>query len=74
MTCRLAPAGFVSGPSRLNTVRIPSSRRTGAACFMAGWWRGANMKPETELVDGFGDPLGRELNVETQCFENVRRP
>ena len=31
------PAGFVSGPSRLNTVRTPSARRTGATSFMAGW-------------------------------------
>ena len=27
--CRVAPAGFVSGPSRLNAVRIPISRRVG---------------------------------------------
>ncbi len=26
-------------------VRTPSSRRTGAACFIALWWLGANMKP-----------------------------
>ena len=26
-------------------VRTPSSLRTGAACFIAGWWLGANMKP-----------------------------
>jgi hypothetical protein len=26
-------------------VRMPSSLRTGAACFMAAWWLGANMKP-----------------------------
>ena len=30
---------------RLNVVAMPSSRRTGATCFMARWWRGANMKP-----------------------------
>ena len=30
-------AGFVSGPSRLNTVRTPSARRTGATAFIAGW-------------------------------------
>ena len=29
--------GFVSGPSRLNTVRTPSAARTGAIAFMAGW-------------------------------------
>ena len=29
--CRVAPAGLVSGPRRLNAVRMPSSRRTGPA-------------------------------------------
>src|SRR5438445_818444 len=29
----------------LKIVRIPSSLRTGPACFMALWWLGANMKP-----------------------------
>ena len=43
---RGAPAGLVSGPSRLNTVRTPSSRRTGAAWRMAGWCAWANMKPK----------------------------
>ena len=33
---RVAPAGFVSGPSRLNAVRMPSSRRVGAACLIDG--------------------------------------
>ena len=30
-SCRAAPAGFVSGPSRLNAVRTPRSLRVGAA-------------------------------------------
>ena len=34
--------GFVSGPSRLNAVRSPSSRRVGAACRIDGWNVGAN--------------------------------
>src|SRR5579871_1922794 len=38
-------AGLVSGPRILKIVRTPSSRRTGAACFIAAWWLGANMKP-----------------------------
>ncbi len=29
----------------LKIVRTPSSRRTGATFFIAGWWFGANMKP-----------------------------
>ena len=33
--CLFADAGLVSGPSRLNKVRTPSSRRTGAECFIA---------------------------------------
>ena len=42
-----APAGFVSGPRRLNAVRTPISRRVGPACFIAGWKPGAkrNAKP-----------------------------
>src|SRR5574343_868689 len=40
-----APARLVSGPRMLKMVRTPSSLRTGATFFMAGWWLGANMKP-----------------------------
>ena len=29
----------------LKIVRMPSSLRTGATFFIAGWWFGANMKP-----------------------------
>ena len=35
MTWALAPAGLVSGPSRLNTVRMPTSRRAVITCFIA---------------------------------------
>ena len=35
--CRRVPAGLVNGPSRLNAVRTPISRRVGPACFIAGW-------------------------------------
>jgi hypothetical protein len=41
MSCRVAPAGFVNGPSRLNAVRTPSSRRVGPACFIDGCQTGA---------------------------------
>ena len=43
---RARPAGFVSGPRTLKIVRVPSSRRTGAAWRIAGWCDGANMKPK----------------------------
>ena len=36
------PAGFVSGPSRLNAVRTPISLRVGPAWRIAGWKFGAN--------------------------------
>jgi hypothetical protein len=35
----------------LKMVLTPSSRRTGATFFMAGWWLGANMKPMPDLGD-----------------------
>src|SRR5262249_59591368 len=37
--------GSVTGPSRLRGVRTPSSRRTGAACFIEGWNVGAKKNP-----------------------------
>ena len=46
ITWRVAPAGLVSGPRKLKIVRTPSSLRTGTTCFMAAWWRGANMNPK----------------------------
>ena len=46
---RAARAGFARGPSRLNTVRTPSSRRTAPTCCMARWWRGANRNPIPSL-------------------------
>ena len=42
---REAPAGFVSGPSRLKAVRTPSARRAAAACFIEGWNVGAKKNP-----------------------------
>ncbi len=35
ITCALAPAGLVRGPSILNTVRTPISRRAAMTYFMA---------------------------------------
>src|SRR5918992_960886 len=45
ITWFFAPAGLVSGPRMLKMVRTPRSFLTGAACFIAAWWAGANMKP-----------------------------
>ena len=46
----VAPAGFVSGPMRLNAVRTPISRRVGPACFIAGWKFGREQEREPELA------------------------
>src|SRR4051812_41206370 len=46
MTCRVAPAGLVSGPRKLKIVRTASSLRTGTTKRVAPWWAGANMKPK----------------------------
>ena len=44
ITWRRAPAGLVSGPSRLKIVGMPSALRTGIACRAAGWWWIAKQK------------------------------
>src|SRR5687767_6635302 len=49
ITWFFAPAGLVRGPRMLKRVRTPSSLRTGAACFIAEWCAGANMKPIPSL-------------------------
>src|SRR5215212_6603001 len=46
ITCRAAPAGFVSGPRKLKIVRTASSLRTGTTKRVALWCAGANMKPK----------------------------
>ena len=46
---RRAPAGFVTGPSRLNAVRTPISRRVGPAWRIAGWKAGANRNAKPRL-------------------------
>ena len=44
VSCRFTPAGLVIGPSRLNSVRVPSSVRAGPTKRIAGWCMGAIMK------------------------------
>src|SRR5215212_10450189 len=46
MSCRVAPAGLVSGPRKLKIVRTASSLRTGTTKRVAWWWAGANMNPK----------------------------
>ena len=62
ITWRVAPAGLVSGPRKLKTVRTASSLRTGTTCLIAWWWSGANMKPKPTSVDALGHALGLEVD------------
>ena len=45
MTCRRTRPGLAIGPSRLNTVGMPISRRDGPANRNAGWNAGAKQNP-----------------------------
>ena len=67
----LAPAGLVSGPSRLNTVRTPSSFRTGAGMAHRGVMRGR----EHEAHPGFGDAarhfLRPQVDVHAKRLQHV---
>ena len=55
----VVPAGFVSGPRRLNAVRTPISRRVGPACFIAGWKFGANRNAKPMIVERAPPPRRR---------------
>ena len=65
------PAGLVSGPRMLKSVRTPSSRRGAMACFMAPCWPGANMKP-TPSSPMQGDHLGRgQVEPDAERLQHV---
>ena len=68
-----APAGLVSGPSMLNTVRTPISRRGTPAKRMAGWKSGANMKPMPASSMHRATPLGRQVDLDAERLEDVGR-
>src|SRR5262249_6658919 len=74
MTWRCAPAGFVSGPRMLKMVRTPSSRRTGAACFIAEWCARANSEPGAHPSAQPPAWLGLGVDVRPQRLEHIRAP
>ena len=71
MSWRRTRPGLAIGPSRLNTVGMPISRRDGAAKRKAGWKRGAKQKPMPASATHCGDAVRRQLDVDTQRFEHV---
>ena len=66
-----APAGLVSGPMRLNVVAMPSSRRTGATCFMARWWRGREHEADAGLGDAAAHLRRGEVDGDAERLEHV---
>ena len=73
MNCRRAPAGLVSGPSRLKAVRTPSSLRVAPACFIDGCHMGAKKNREVGLLEGRHNAIGRRVELDAERFEHVRR-
>ena len=71
ITCVRAPAGFVSGPSMLKTVRMPISRRDGPTCFIAGWNACANMKPMPVRSIHPATCSGVEVDLRAERLEHV---
>ena len=73
----------MSGPSTLNTVRTPSSRRTGAAWRKPGWWAGAKMKPKPSssidcaILSGSSSsskPSASSTSADPEADETARLP
>ena len=70
---RRAPAGFVSGPSRLNAVRTPISRRVGPACSSPG---GSSARTGTRTRCSRSAAAGRYgvvVDADAQRLEHVGR-
>ncbi len=66
-----APAGLVSGPRMLKTVRMPISRRGAPAYFMAGWKDGANMKPMPTSVEAVLHLRRGQVDLHPQGLQHV---
>ena len=80
---RFAPAGFVKGPSTLNSVRTPSSRRTGMTWAIAGWSMGANRKamptssrqrPSASVSPESCTPRASSTSAEPERLDTARLP
>ena len=65
--------GLAIGPSRLNTVGMPISRRAGAAKRNAGWKRGREAEADPGLLDAAPHAVGRQLDDDAELLEHVGR-
>ena len=70
---RRVPAGLVSGPSRLNAVRTPISRRVGPACFIAGWKFGREQEREAVVAQRRAGRRRVVVDPDAERVEHVRR-
>ncbi len=52
-------------------VRTPSSLRTGATFFIAGWWLGGEHKANAHIADAMGDLLGLQIDIHAQRFHRI---
>ena len=68
---RAAPAGLVSGPSRLNAVRTPSSRRVGAGVPHRRMKRRREEERDAGLVEAALDDRRRGRDVDAERLEQV---
>ena len=70
-SCRVAPAGLVSGPSRLNAVRTPSSLRVGAGVAHRRMERRREEERDARLVEAALDDRRRRGDVDAERLEHV---
>ena len=71
ITCRVAPAGLVSGPRKLKIVRTASSRRTGITKRVAPWCIGREHEAEADLVDAAPDGVRRQVDAHAERLQQV---
>ena len=70
ISCRCTRPGLAIGPSRLNTVGMPISRRDGPANRNAGWKLGRS-RTRCPRLDAVLDTLRRELDRDPELLEHV---
>mmetsp|Transcript_101101 Transcript_101101/g.286553 ORF Transcript_101101/g.286553 Transcript_101101/m.286553 type:complete len:258 (-) Transcript_101101:195-968(-) len=66
--------GFVSGPSMLKIVRIPSSVRRRPTCFIAGWYDLAKRKAKPVFVKTAGTCLGASSSCTPRASSTSAAP
>ena len=71
MTWARAPAGLVSGPTRLKMVRKPSARRSGFEGFHGGVIERREEEHEAGLAQALDGELGAKVDGNAESFEDI---